>query len=249
MGWSLDNEKQMRNVPIDKNLPTLSYIVNNWPKTTPILKKYVVSNCKKPDLFKLSLICLNELQVFKTQSLKAILKKISKKCSQNFVSNTYHDQHHFKTVLVLSCLLAKLINLNSSDRLFLVFIALAHDVNHQGRRVLSKPFYQEEKSCMDLHRIFFKKVLSNKKWNRIHRIFRSTYFPIKPKNVNDNLEKIILDADILASLIFGMDTGIEFARRLKHEIRFKNESWKLFEGFLKVLNNKSLYLQCSKDSC
>ena len=66
----------MRNVPIDKNLPTLSYIVNNWPKTKPILKKYVVSNCKKPDLFKLSLICLNELQVFKTQSLKAILKKI-----------------------------------------------------------------------------------------------------------------------------------------------------------------------------
>ena len=245
----MDYEKQMKNFPLDKNLPSLSYIANNWPRTKPILKKYVISNFKKPDFYKLSIICLNELQIFRIKNFKTTLKKVSIKCSQNFVNNTYHDQHHFKTVLVLACLLAKLVNLKKSDRLYLVLIALTHDVNHQGRRILSIPYYQEKKSCAELHRIFFKNVLSYKRWNRIDKIFKSTYFPVKPKNVNDDLEKIILDADILASLIFGIDIGVKFAERLKHEIRFKSESWKLFQGFLEILKSKSLYLKCSKDSC
>ena len=100
-----------------------------------------------------------------------------------------------------------------------------------------------------MHRKIFRKILNNKKWNRIRKIFRSTYFPVKPDIVTDKLEKIILDADILASLIFGVDCGIEFARRLKHEIRYEDDVKKLFGGFLNILSEKSLYLDSSKDSC
>ena len=44
--------------------------------------------------------------------------------------------------------------------------------------------------------------------------------------------KIILDADVLASLMFGMKTGMKFASRLKHEIRFDDKADILFRGFL-----------------
>ena len=72
---------------------------------------------------------------------------------------------------------------------------------------------------------------------------------IKPKKVDDHVEKIILDADILASLMFGLNVGVEFAKRLKHELRFEGGSKQLFSGFLKFLDNKSLYLDSSKKSC
>ena len=95
----------------------------------------------------------------------------------------------------------------------------------------------------------FKDLLNFKKNERIKRIFKSTYFPIKPDYVEDIIEKIILDADILGSLMFGLNVGIEFAKRLKHELRFDIKSDLLFSGFLNLLNDKTLYLDSSKKSC
>ena len=51
------------------------------------------------------------------------------------------------------------------------------------------------------------------------------------------------------SLMFGMKTGMKFASRLKHEIRFDDKADILFRGFLKLLDSKSLYLDSSKKSC
>ena len=145
--------------------------------------------------------------------------------------------------------MAKLSKLKlNDDKILLVIIALTHDLNHQGRRVIDIPYYQEDKSFKDLSYVFYKKM-TNKKYYRIKKIFRSTFFPIKPVFVNDHLEKIILDADILASLMFGMNTGMTFASRLKHEIRFDDKADILFRGFLKLLDSKSLYLDSSKKSC
>jgi len=239
----------MRNNPIEKNFPSITYIANNWPNTKHHLRKFVMSNSKKPDFFKLCFSCLKELNVHKLNNHKKTLEELVKICSQNVNYNTYHDPHHFKSVIVIACLLAKLINLNQSDRILLVIIALTHDMNHQGRRIIAKPYYQEDRSSSDLEKIWFKRILNLKKWKRIQRIFRSTYFPIKPDNVVDDLEKIILDADVLGSLMFGMESGMKLAGRLKHEIRFKENTKKLFEGFLNLLENKTLYLDSSKKSC
>ena len=226
----------MRKLVIDKGWPTISYIVNNWPQTKNILKKFVLSNHKKPDLYNLSLVCLNELNVFKIKGYKSVLKKLSKICSQNFYFNTYHDQHH--------------VNLNYKERLLLVIMAMTHDMNHQGRRVLgNKPYYQEYISYDGLEKILFKKILNFNEMLRIKRIFKSTYFLEKPKNVQNGIEKIILDSDILGSLMFGHEVGIKLARRLKQEIRYKEGSEMLFTNFLKLLNNRCLYLDYSKNSC
>lgn len=235
---------------IGKGYPKISYIVNNWPKTKDILKKFIISNHQKPDLFFLTIYCLKELRVYKVKRYSSLLKKITNICSRNVYFNTYHDHHHFKSVLIVSCILAKQVNLKYKDRVLLAIIALTHDMNHQGRRVLiTEPYYQENKSYNDLKRILFKKILSNKELHRIKRIFQSTFFPIKPKNVVDDLEKIILDADILSSLMFGPDIGIKLARRLKQEIRYNDETETLFKNFLKLLGDKSLYLDFSKKSC
>ncbi len=240
----------MRNFPVDKGCPSITYIVNNWPRTKHILKKIVLSNYKKPDLYSFTIICLKELKFFEIRSYKSILRKLSKICSMNTNFNTYHDPHHFKSVLIIACILAKQINLKYKDRLLLVIIALTHDMNHQGRRILSgKPYYQENRSYEDLKKILFKKILNFNEMKRIKRIFQSTYFPIKPKNVSDNLEKIILDADILSSLMFGPQVGIKLARRLKQEIRYNEETELLFTNFLKLLGDKCLYLDYSKKSC
>ena len=90
----------MKKRVIDKGWPTISYIVNNWPRTKNILKKFILSNHKKPNLFDLSVVCLNELKVFKIQEYKPVLFKLSKLCSRNIYFNTYHDQHH---LLIFHC--------------------------------------------------------------------------------------------------------------------------------------------------
>ena len=240
----------MRNYPFEKKFPSISYIANNWPRTKDVLKKFILSNHKLPDLYNLCLNCLNDLNVHKIERMKPVLKKLSILCSKNVTYNTYHDSHHFKSVIIIACLLAKLSNLkNNEDKLLLVIIALTHDLGHLGRRIQNKSFYQEEKSFSELSRILFKVKPNFKKNQRIKKIFRSTYFPIKPEKVDDHVEKIILDADILASLMFGLNVGVEFAERLKHELRFEGASKQLFSGFLKFLDNKSLYLDSSKKSC
>ena len=239
----------MRQYIFEKGNPSLSYIAKNWPRSKYLLKKFVLSNHKKPDFYKICTNCLKDLNVLKLSGYAPILKKLSKLSSKNFTYNSYHDQHHFKSVILISCLLAKLSKFKANeDKILLVIIALTHDLNHQGRRIINIPYYQEDKSFKDLAYIIYKK-LTNKKYNRIKRIFRSTFFPVKPLSVTDDLEKIILDADVLASLMFGMSTGITFAGRLKHEIRFDNKTDVLFRGFLKLLDSKSLYLDSSKKSC
>ncbi len=240
----------MKDFPLDKGLPSINYIVKNWPRTKCILKKYILSNQKQPDLFSIAIICLKELKVFKVKNYKPIIKKLSKLCLRNTCFNTYHDSHHFKSVLVISCILGKQINLKYKDRLLLVIIALTHDMHHQGRRIImSKPYYQELKSYRGLEKILFRKILNFKELMRIKKIFESTFFPIKPESVEDDLEKIILDADILASLMFGPQVGVQLARRLKQEIRYNDDSELLFSNFLKLLEGKCLYLDCSKKSC
>ena len=240
----------MRNYPFEKNFPSISYIANNWPRTKNVLKKFILSNHKLPDLYNLCLNCLNDLNVHKIDKIKPVLKKLSILCSKNVTYNTYHDSHHFKSVIIIACLLAKLSNLkNNEDKLLVVIIALTHDLGHLGRRVQNKSFFQEEKSFSELSRILFKVKPNFNKNQRIKKIFRSTFFPIKPEKVDDHVEKIILDADILGSLMFGLNVGVEFAKRLKHELRFEGASKQLFSGFLKFLDNKSLYLDSSKKSC
>ena len=240
----------MRNYPFEKNFPSISYIANNWPRTKDVLKKFILSNHKLPDLYNLCLNCLNDLNVHKIDKMKPILKKLSALCSKNVTYNTYHDSHHFKSVIIIACLLAKLSNLkNNEDKFLLIIIALTHDLGHLGRRIQNQSFYQEEKSFSELSRNLFRAKPNFKKNQRIKKIFRSTYFPIKPEKVDDHVQKIILDADILASLMFGLDVGVEFASRLKHELRFEGGSKQLFSGFLKFLDNKSLYLDSSKNSC
>ena len=46
--------------------------------------------------------------------------------------------------------------------------------------------------------------------------------------------------------MFDVSTGLEFARRLKHELKMTSTSEELFESFLNSINNKSLYMDRSK---
>ena len=239
----------MREYPLEKNMPSLNYIINNWPRSKPVLKKFVLSKHSVPDLLNICQLCLKELKVFREQRINFILSKVSKICSINKTYNTYHNSHHFKAVIVTACIIAKNTELSNRDKVLLVIISLCHDIGHQGRRIISKPYYQEELSYHVFRRFFYKVFSKKKELQRILRIFRNTYFPEKPKKVNDKLEKIILDADILSSLMFDVNTGLEFARRLKHELKMTSTSEELFESFLNSINNKSLYMDRSKNLC
>ena len=239
----------MREYPLEKNMPSLNYIINNWPRSKPILKKFVLSKHSVPDILNICQLCLKELKVFREKQIYTILSRVSKICLINKTYNTYHNSHHFKAVIVTACIIAKKTELSYRDKVLLVIISLCHDIGHQGRRIISKPYYQEELSYHVFRRFFYKVFSKKKELQRILRIFRNTYFPEKPKKVYDKLEKIILDADILSSLMFDVNTGLEFARRLKHELKMTSTSEELFESFLNSINNKSLYMDRSKNLC
>ena len=50
-------------------------------------------------------------------------------------------------------------------------------------------------------------------------------------------------------MMFDVSTGLEFARRLKHELKMTSTSEELFESFLNSINNKTLYMDRSKNLC
>ena len=118
-------------------------------------------------------------------------------------------------------------------------MALTHDESSGRRILMSKPYYQELKSYDGLEKFYSRKSLILKNWRGLREYLRY-FFPIKPENVEDDLEKIILDADILSSLMFGPRVGVQLAGRLKQEIRYNNNSELLFSNFLKLLEGKSL---------
>ena len=107
----------MRQYIFEKNMPSLDYISNRWPKSRSILSKYSMSNYKKPDLFKLSLACLKGLNHYQRTPLTKSIRELSLICSKNFNSNKYHDQHHFKAVLLLASVFAKVSQLKQIDNL------------------------------------------------------------------------------------------------------------------------------------
>ena len=179
MEWGLGYEKQMRSQPLERNFPSLSYIVSNWPKTKPLLRKFALSKQLKPNLFKICYLCLRELKVFKDKKIILFLKKAAAMCLVNKTYNSYHDSHHFKTVVVIACMIAMSERLSERDGALLIIVALCHDFDHQGRRIISRPYYQEEISFQKFRRLFHKSIFRTSEINRIHKIFRNTYFPFK----------------------------------------------------------------------
>ena len=59
-------------------------------------------------------------------------------------------------------MIAKNINLSDKEKILLILIALCHDIDHQGRRIISKPYYQEELSYQIFKRLFHKLFLKEK---------------------------------------------------------------------------------------
>lgn len=230
----------MRQYIFEKNFPSLQYIFLRWPKSKDIILKYSLFHFKKPDFFKLSIICMKELQIDIKNPLYFPLSKLAILCSKNVNSNKYHDQHHFKSVLLIACLFAKISKIKRNERLLIIILALVHDMNHQGKRIVNKPYYQEKKTIQALEKVIYRKLLNNKIWKRINRILLNTYFPIEPEKNNDLVEKIILNADLAGSLIFGFRNGLKLAEKLKNEISYKNKSLTLYKDFLEKIETRRL---------
>ena len=230
----------MKQYIFDKNAPSLNYISLKWPISKYLVSKYIFSEHKKPDLLKLSLSSLNFLKVKHNKSLFKIFYKLSKQCNLNVYNNKYHNPHHSKAVLIVAVIFAKKLKLTGYEAFLVVLISLAHDMGHQGKRVLKNPYYQEKKTINALNKIMFKILLNNNKWKRIEKILLNTYFSIKPKESSDNVEKIILNADISSSVFFGFSRGLSQSRKLKFEMDYNDKSEVLYENFLEVLKSREV---------
>ena len=122
-------------------------------------------------------------------------------------------------------------------------------MGHQGRRIINKPYYQELITLKNLKPIIFKHLINFEKWNRIQNILLNTYFPKINITTNDLVEKILLDVDIISSMIFGQVSGLILSKRLKHEIKFEKNSQDLYKDFLSHIEKKQLHLDLSRDAC
>ena len=223
----------------EKNLPSINYISKRWPKSKIYLKNYFFKNYKKPNFFKLTSLCFKTLKLTIRISDQILLKSLSEKCSTNFNNNKFHNYHHFKAVLLISTILAVKSKISKYDAFLIIIISLAHDMGHLGKRILKKPYYQEEKTLTDLEKILFKHILNLKKWKRIKRIILNTYFSCLPDITNDRVEKIILNADLASSLIFGRKFGLLMASKLKLEINYNGDSSKLYDDFITLCKQRN----------
>ena len=117
----------------------------------------------------------------------------------------------------LSSIFANILNLKNNEKIFLILLALTHDMNHQGRRILSTPYYQELKTLKKLKPHVFKHFINHKMWIRFKRILLNTYFPKNVNSTDDIVEKILLDVDIICSMMFGHISGLILSKRLRNK--------------------------------
>ena len=62
----------MREYPLEKNMPSINYIINNWPRSKFILKKFILSKHSAPDLFNICKLSLRELKVLREKKIYSI---------------------------------------------------------------------------------------------------------------------------------------------------------------------------------
>ena len=218
-------------------LPQLDYICRHLDRYIPMLAKATHPRQKA----KLG-------QVMRWAGVKntsAPLNILLRAASKNIHSNSYHHPWHTMTVMILSAMLGRRAHIGQDEMDELMTLALIHDLDHRGKMASPIIYQEEERSA---------KIASSRLFGRysghyfgragqqhdLRSALRATAFGAKDHQINDDVTALLVDADILASLIFPYDDVIKLTKGLKKEKGATTPSEATLQAFLKAAGKRGL---------
>ena len=154
-------------------------------------------------------------------SLKAY-RRLLVVATQRRPTNHYHHAGHFAHVVIASGLLAYASGLSARERALLVLAALVHDLHHSGRYAPRKLFAQQTASARRAMRIVLGSGGDACLSLRLLWLLKATALTFRDDRKailsDDDLARLLADADLFSSLFFSRQKAVQLTRRLNLEM-------------------------------
>ena len=213
-------------------LPKLDYICRNFNRYLPMLAKATLPRQK---------VKLAKVMRWAGVNASAPLNILMRAASKNMHSNSYHHPWHTMTVMILSAILGRRAHIGQDEMDVLMTLALVHDLDHRGKMASPIVYQEEERSAkIATRRLFGCYSARAGQHHDLRSALCATAFGAKDHQIDDEVTALLVDADILASLIFPFDDVIKLTKGLKKEKGAKTPSDETLKAFLNATGKRGL---------
>ena len=217
-----------------KTLPQLSYVQRHLERFLPLLAA-ITKPYQKADLAQVFSWAGVNIPAEHAAPLNVILRAASK----NMHSNGYHHPWHTMTVMILSAVLGQQATLSSAQMKTLMIYALVHDLDHRGGFASLRIYDEEMRSAQIANRRLHAQYSARgRDQNALESALRASAFGAKDHQIDDEITSLLVDADILGSVIFPFEDVLKLTKGLKLEKRAGTPSLNTLQSFLNAVSAK-----------
>ena len=174
---------------------------------------------------------------------RQFLKPLIWAAGRNPHCNKYHHDWHNKTVMIMAAILSENLKSKPEQRFNLLFSAMVHDLDHRGRYMSHQDFVEERRSALIAgRRLYGRRGGEGRSWRLLndrldHTAFRRGH--LMEYGTND-ITAILMDADIMASLVFPIKPVQELTGNLKQELKSKQSADEMLKNFINLVAERGL---------
>ena len=182
-------------------------------------------------------------EVFIPMRYRSHIKPLIWAAGRNPHCNKYHHDWHNKTVMMMAAILSENLKCKPEQRFNLMFSAMVHDLDHRGRYMSHQDFVEERRSALIAgRRLYGRRGGEGRSWRLLKDRLDHTAF-LKGHLIHydpNDITAILMDADIMASLVFPLKSVQELTRHLKQELRSKQSADVMLKNFIHVVAQRGL---------
>ena len=162
---------------------------------------------------------------------------------------SYHQSGHVAHVIIAAGLLAAADGLSQADRDIVILAALVHDLDHMGRHRPRQPFQMELWSAQITVANLSRYGSDSRVAVRLTDLLAATSFTTDPMRdailAADPLAAYLVDADLFASLFYGIAHAHKLSALVKFEDRDPASVSRILEGFVSVARAHGFYTEAA----
>lgn len=224
-------------------LPEVNYCCRHFDRFIPLLAKIT----KRRAAVRLGDI-MGWAGVDVPEHVAAPIPILIKAVSKNMHSNGYHHPWHTMTVMMMAGLLGTHAELSQDEMSRLMIYALVHDLDHRGKFSPHQHYAEEDRSAkIANNRLFGQLSGLGQAQMALHEALHATAFGSDEACPDDDVVKILVDADIFASVIFPYQAALALTKGLKLEQRHQAPSAEILDKFLLVVAAKGFQHEATKE--
>ena len=223
-------------------LPEVNYCCRHFDRFIPLLAKITKRRAavRLDNVMAWAGVAVPESQVAPVQMLM-------RAASKNMHSNGYHHPWHTMTVMMMAGILGTYAEFSQDEMSRLMIYALVHDLDHRGQFSPHQRYVEEARSAkIANNRLFGQHSGLGQAQMALNEALRATTFGGDESCPDDEVVKVLVDADIFASVIFPYAAALSLTKGLKFEQRDQAPSVETLDKFLSLVAEKGFQHEATK---